>query len=128
MSDKGTLKGRHSSIDVYNQSTMHVEFLNSQIGMCHKAITEKGFPPYQMVLVDGTDEPFVDHRSDLNKRILPYVNFNSLDEWIYKEFRELQNQPVQWVMERVIPIVCDIKAASGAAFEQHVKRGIKGGK
>lgn len=123
---EGYLKGRFSEIDVYAQSKLHAEFLWSRIGQCHIGKVNKSDPAFQMILMDVSDGVCEDLREPKYRRVLQYLNVDTLDNWFRGVEKEIQTGTAQWDIMRLYDVVGELHKNSAKMFQKHLAQ--NGGK
>lgn len=119
------IKGQSRTIDVFSQSAMHVEYLNSRVGQFHLSTIDKCNPPYKMVLVDGSDGTMTDKREARWKQGFPVVNIDDISDWCEREFRDAKSKKIQWNLKSMNPVLKDISEHSDAMMKKHLFNGGK---
>lgn len=129
LSDIGYLKSKipktkyEREIDVYSQSRMHCDYLNSHIGQFHLGRANKGNPAYKLVMVDGSDGELKDVREDKYKDQFPVVRLDDLIDWLDEEMQSIQMLPKQWNIDTMKTIIGDLYSKSSSMLKKHLSSG-----
>lgn len=126
LTGNGLLKGKFNEVDVSSQSYKHINFLNSRIGQFHKGALSKRtndkYPPYKMILVDGSWGECKDLRELPQRQILPLLTMDNMEQWLLNDIAErMKHRIVHWDIASLRPTLLDLKQKSDAMFQMHLK-------
>lgn len=118
---KGTLQGRFSTAEIYDQSMGHLSLLFDYISP-YLLGKHKNENPVQLVLFDGGLGPCVDRRDAKDKKVLPWVGLDSLEGWCSTEFQRVAKLGTIWDVVAISSLIKDFQLKNEDNIKTHIQR------
>lgn len=122
LKDKGTLyvkrNGRfRKGMDIFDQHIKHFDVLKDNLNFALNPVNHSKFKSYRLLCFEMSDSPLMDNREDKYKGMFPVCNVNNL----YSIFKNYNERPDYWNMERVNKVVDIIEMAKEKNSKRHLQ-------
>ena len=121
LSGQGTLKGKFSEANVYDQSMGHLALLFDYIQEYLRG-SNPGVSPVQLVVFDGGLGECKDMREEKDKQVLQYVSFDTLNSWMQGELSKISGLNPVWDLRGIAEVIREFQKVNEESLNKHIER------
>lgn len=121
LSGQGTLKGKFSEANVYDQSMGHLALLFDYIQEYLRG-SNPGVSPVQLVVFDGGLGECKDIREEKDKQVLQYVSFGTLNSWMQGELSKISGLNPVWDLRGIAEVIREFQKVNEESLNKHIER------